>query len=132
MKKKIESNEALQKREEPQIERVQERPWIAPRVDIYENDHELLLVADLPGVDEKNLKIDLDKDQLTIEGMRQEEDLGKVLGWEYRPLDYHRSFLVPQGINEAKITAELKLGVLKLHLPKAEGLKPRKIEVKVG
>lgn len=114
------------------VERVQQRQAIAPRVDVYENENELLLIADVPGVDEKRLKIHLEKEQLTIEGQREEGRLGKPLASEYRTLDFHRTFLVHQGIDAGKISAELTQGVLRLHLPKAEGIRPRQIQVKAG
>jgi len=124
--------DALEPRAQGNLERVQQRQVIAPRVDVYENDSELLLVADVPGVDEKHLKIHLEKEQLTIEGRREEVDRGRPLGSEHRTADYHRTFLVNQGIDASKISAELKQGVLRLHLPKAEGIRPRQIEVKAG
>ena len=112
-KESIQKGDALEKRGENTMERVQERQATAPRVDIYENDNELLLMADVPGVDEKHLKINLDEEQLTIEGEREEQDLGRPLASEYRSLDYHRAFLVPQGIDASKISAELKQGILR-------------------
>ncbi len=124
------TNETLQKREPSTPERVQERPSVKPRVDIYENDRELLVVADLPGVGKDELRIHLEKDQLTIEGSRKEEKHGNPLAHEFREVDYARAFTVPQGIDHDKIEADLKQGVLYLHLPKEEGLRPRQIQIK--
>jgi len=126
----MQRNDALETRSDEHVERVQQRQVIAPLVDIYENDNELLLIADVPGVNEKSLNIKLDKDQLTIEGRREDPDRGRPLAGEYHPMDFHRTFLVHESINVSKISAELKQGVLKLHLPKAEGLRPRQIMVK--
>jgi len=125
-------SDKIEKYEEKKPETVGDRAWVAPRVDIYENDNELLLMADVPGVDKENLKINLDKEALLIEGRVKEEKLGTPLGREYRGVDYRRSFVVPAGIDASKISADLKNGVLNLHLPKAEALKPRQIEVKAG
>jgi HSP20 family molecular chaperone IbpA len=125
-------SDKLEKFEEKKPEAVTERHWVAPRVDIYENDAELLLLADVPGVNKNNLKIHMDKDQLLIEGQQEEETVGNALAREYQAVDYRRSFLLPAGIDATKISADLKQGVLYLHLPKSEALKPRQIEVKAG
>lgn len=125
-------SDKLEKYEDKTPEQVQERPWIAPRVDIYENSDEVLLLADIPGVDRDSLTINLDKEQLTLEGRVAPVSPDGALGWEYRAVDYRRSFIVPAGINASAISADLKNGVLSLHLPKSDALKPRQIEVKVG
>jgi len=129
---RISKAEGLQRRESGQPERVQDRPSRAPRVDIFENDQEVLLIADLPGVDKGNLNIHLDEDQLTLFGMCGEEVKGSVLSAEFRAVDYQRTFLVPAGIEGTKISADLRHGVLYLHLPKSEAVKPRQITVKAG
>jgi HSP20 family molecular chaperone IbpA len=125
-------SDKLEKYEDKTPERVQQRAWVAPRVDIYENDNEVLLLADVPGVDRDGLTIDLDKDQLTLEGRVEERAPGQALGREFQALDYRRSFIVPSGIDATRIAAELSNGVLSLHLPKSEALKPRQIQVKSG
>lgn len=125
-------SDKLEKYEDKTPEQVQERPWVAPRVDIYENDDEVLLLADVPGVARDSLTINLDKEQLTLEGRVTEESPGLALGCEFRSVDYRRSFIVPAGIDASKIAADLKDGVLSLHLPKSDALKPRQIAVKAG
>lgn len=122
----------LEKYQEKTPEQVKERPWLAPRVDIYENSDELLLLADVPGVDKNSLTIHLDKERLTLEGRVEDAGMGEPLGREYQAIDYRRSFIVPPGIDGSKISADLKDGVLSVHLPKTEGLRPRQIEVKAG
>jgi HSP20 family molecular chaperone IbpA len=102
---------------------VKEGPSFTPRVDIFENKDELLLVADMPGVRRDDLAIHVDKGQLTVEGRR---DLAQGRA------TYRRSFLLPQGVDAGRIDAELVAGVLKLRLPKAEANKPRRIEVRAG
>jgi HSP20 family protein len=97
-------------------EAVQQRPAVAPRVDVFENKDEILLVADLPGVGEDGLSIDVDEERISLVGKRG-------------AYDYRRSFLLPDGIDRDKIAAELKQGVLTLHLPKAAAIKPRRISV---
>ena len=122
----------ITRREDQRPERVAERPSLAPRVDVFENKDELLLIADLPGVSEANLTIHLDNEELTIEGRPDEDRTESSLQREFRMLDYRRRFVVPAGIDRNKINAELTNGVLRLHLPKSDALKPRRIDVKAG
>ena len=125
-------SDKVEKDEDTTPEQVQERPWVAPRVDIYENDSEVLLLADVPGVTKERLMINLDQEQLTLEGRVEEPSQGDALGREYQAADYRRSFIIPAGVDAGKISADLKDGVLRLHLPKSDALKPRQIEVQAG
>jgi HSP20 family molecular chaperone IbpA len=113
-------------------EPVQQRNWQAPPFDIYESKEELLLVADLPGVETDHLKIHMDKNELTVEGLRTPAKHDHVLAQESEACDYRRTFVVPPGIDEEKIKADTRFGVLRLHLPKSEAAKPRQIQVKSG
>lgn len=137
--KQTESNAMTEKdtnvvrREQARAENVNERPAVAPRIDVFENDNEILLFADLPGVSKDNVRIDLDKERLTIEARRTDtQEEGTELLAEYRPFDYRRAFLVPRGIDRDKIDAELKAGVLRLKLPRADALKPRSIPIRAS
>jgi HSP20 family protein len=94
-----------------------------PRVDVYENADEVLLVADLPGVASEGLRVELDKGELSVHGQRQ-GDHGAV--------DYERVFRVSTGIDGSKIEAELANGVLRVRLPKVDALRPRRIQVKAS
>jgi len=121
------------RREQTHAEDVNERPAVAPRVDVLENENEILLFADLPGVSAQDLRIDLEKERLTIEARRSgSPEQGTELLAEYRPADYRRTFLVPRSIERDKIDAELKAGVLKLRLPRADALKPRSIPIRAS
>jgi HSP20 family protein len=113
-------------------ERLSGRPTVAPRVDIFENASEILLLVDLPGVSREHLGIDLEKGQLTLHAERAPEESGTPLATEFGARAYHRVFAVPRGIDAERIAAELKDGVLTLHLPKSAALRPRKIEVTSG
>jgi HSP20 family protein len=108
------------------------RPSVAPACDIYESEDEVLVVADLPGVKTDGLKINVDKGEMTLEARRDVALEGTSLSEEIRDCDFHRRFLVPPGIDGTKIDAELKDGVLRLHLPKSDQLKPRQIAVRAG
>jgi HSP20 family molecular chaperone IbpA len=113
-------------------EKDQKLAVLVPSVDIYENSEEILLYADLPGVKKEDISIDLDNGQLTLIGNRY-IPAGKNLQLEeFGSAQYRRVFSVPQGIDLVKVDAELNEGVLKLHLPKSEAVKPRRIEVREG
>jgi HSP20 family molecular chaperone IbpA len=121
-----------QRRSEPGPERMQRRPTVNPLVDIYENADEILLVADVPGVAKDQIRIDLEKNQLTLTARREDNPKGRMIGQEWGSRDYYRAFAIPQGIDAEKISADLTDGVLRVHLPKAAAAKPRKIEVRAG
>jgi HSP20 family protein len=102
-----------------------------PNVDILEENDELLLRADMPGA--KNDSIDINFEDGTLEiyaavPPRQEEEQ-TCLSREYQIGDYYRSFQISEAIDAGKISAEYADGVLTLHLPKAESIRPRKIAV---
>ena len=103
-----------------------------PNVDIYETEKEIVVLADMPGVKAKNLSIDLKENLLTLDGDAEEQVSSKeeVLAREYQTGRYFRQFSISQQIDQAKINAEIKDGLLKLTLPKAETAVPRKIQVK--
>lgn len=103
---------------------------VTPSVDIYENSEEILVYADLPGVLKEDISIDLDNGQLTLVGNRYLESNESLQLEEFGPAQYRRIFSVPQGIDLTKVDAELTEGVLKLHLPKSEAVKPRRIEIR--
>ena len=108
------------------------RQTVAPPVDVYENRDEFLLIADMPSVNKDDLRIHLDKGQLTIEASRAATNGGTVLASEIRAVDYRRAFSVPQGIDVEKVSADLTDGVLQVHLPKSAAVKPRQIQVRAG
>lgn len=100
-----------------------------PDTDIYINDDEILLIADMPGVDKKDLTINLENSTLTIEGHFDRHFTEPILRKEFVSTDYRRVFTLPKGIDAEKASAEFKLGVLQLHLPKSASIKPRQIKV---
>lgn len=114
-------------------EQTRDNPMFTPRFDIFENDDELILWGDLPGVTSENLDIDFEKNELTIRGhVEPREEGAQYLLAEYGVGDFYRAFTIGEAIDTEKISAELNNGVLTLHLPKTENVKPRKIAVKAG
>ena len=122
----------IAKKEENAIEKTRELRTAIPSVDIYENDDEILLHADMPGVQKQDVSVNIDNGTLSISGVRRLDSKG-VSNWEeFSDIEYVRSFSVPQSIDMGRVEAELKDGVLKLHLPKSEAAKPKMIEIKAA
>jgi len=102
----------LQKRTEQDT-----RYRVVPKVDVYENEDEYLVIADVPGVSQDHLNVAFARGELTLEGTNGDRV-------------YQRAFTVPDGIDGSSIQAELVNGVLSVHLPKAPEVKPRRIPVR--
>lgn len=101
-----------------------------PNVDIVESADELTLYADLPGVGSDAIDIDFEQGVITIHGrVARPREKASYLHQEYEIGDFHRSFRVSEAIDVERIQAEHEAGVLVLHLPKTEAVKPRKIQV---
>jgi HSP20 family protein len=105
-----------------------------PRFDIVETADEVTLYGDLPGVRPEDLDIRFENQELVVHGKAparapQGGEKPRFWGREYGVGDFHRTFAISEGVDAQRIGAELKNGVLTLHLPKAEALKPRKIQV---
>ena len=114
------------------VERASSRRVYVPRVDIYEAGDQVILTADMPGVDESSVDITLEKNVLTIEGRvdmewPQEYELAYA---EYGVGDYHRTFALSNEVDQSRIEATVKNGVLRLVLPKSEVARTRKIAVR--
>lgn len=116
-----------------EVERTHTRPTYIPPTDIYETETALVVMADMPGVDENSLNINLEKGVLTITGKVPEEEKSgyRLLYSEYKSGDYQRSFTISEEINTEKIEAAIKNGILTITLPKAEKVKARKIPIRV-
>src|SRR5512147_754250 len=105
-----------------------------PNADIFETEDVLTLVLEMPGVDRDNIDISVENGVLTVEGkinLGKYEGLQPVYG-EYNVGPYRRSFRISSRIDQDKINAEMRDGVITLTLPKAEQAKPRRIEVRTG
>jgi HSP20 family protein len=112
----------------PEVTR--EGVYFRPKVDIYETEKELTLVADLPGVKSEDLDIDLREDTLTILGKVKPDEVSRYLIKEYSIGNFHRQFAMSEVIDQEKIAANMKDGVLTLKLPKVDKAQPRKIAIK--
>jgi HSP20 family protein len=106
--------------------------YIAPPVDIFENENALVVIADLPGVGKDGVEIHVDDNILTIKGNAKYTQPATVLRQEFTLQNYYRQFQLSDEVDQSKISAESKNGVLTITLPKAEKTKPKQIKVKVG
>lgn len=111
--------------------RTRER-FVSPPVDIYEVPDGLVVMADVPGVTSEHLDVRVDNHVLTIRGQAVRAHAAELIYREYELVHYFRQFELSDKVDESKIEADLKHGVLTLTLPKAEEAKPRKIAVAVG
>ena len=107
---------------------------LRPVVDIFENDHGITMLADLPGVSNERLNLQVDKDTLKIAG---DAAIGAAQGmeplWaEVRTTRYERAFTLSAELDAENITAAIKNGVLTVTIPKRAEVRPRKIQVRVA
>ncbi len=95
---------------------------LAPNVDIFENESEVLVVADVPGLDPNEIGVHVDLPEFRIEA--------KVQGNPDKPVVYTRTFRVDERIDPEKVNAEYQNGVLRVHLTKSAAFRPRRVEVR--
>lgn len=108
----------------------QRESYLTPLANILETTDGYVLEAEMPGVSKDGLEITVENGELVIYGRRNAfQPKGRELFRESRGFDYRRVFELDPSINAAHITAKIDQGVLTLHLPKAESVKPRKITV---
>lgn len=107
-------------------------PYYRPNVDIYELADELVVLADIPGARNDSIDLNFEDGSLTIHARvpQRQEKQGPYTRREYGVGDFYRTFRVSEHIDATRISAEYANGVLTLHLPKVEAVKPRKIKVK--
>lgn len=110
----------------------EEGRFMVPPVDIFENENSLAVIVDLPGVGKEDVDVRVDQGVLTIKGkVRYEVPKNPILA-EFGLLDFFRQFQLSDEVDQSKIEAESKNGVLTVSLPKAEKAKPRQVKVHVG
>jgi HSP20 family protein len=110
------------------------RRWI-PAMDLVETDEDFVLRADLPGLSEKDVNIELEDNVLTVSGERKSEHEERKEGYyrvERSSGAFSRSLTLPEGVNPEAIEASFDRGVLEVRIPKPEERKPRKVAISVG
>lgn len=117
-------------RAEPPARAEEQERYLTPRVDVVETKDGYVLEAEMPGVGKHSLELSLDGNELIITGRRPPKiEVGELVYRESSPLGYRRVFELDPSIDAAKVTARMEQGVLRLTLPKADRVKPRKISV---
>ena len=105
--------------------------WV-PTLDVWETESEIVFAFDLPGIPEEKISVELDEGALTVSAERERSDEVKQDGFyrfERRFGTFTRTIGVPQGTNDADVSAEYKNGVLEIHVKKPEQAKPKRIQV---
>jgi HSP20 family molecular chaperone IbpA len=116
-------------REETRAEEV----YVLPPVDIYEDEEgNLIVFADLPGVEPSELDVRVERGNLTLQGKAKHMAPGEPIYREFELTGFFRQFRLPENIDDEAVEAELKYGVLRLHLRRAESAQPRRIEVRAA
>jgi len=119
----------------PAIERgIGEGLW-APQVEMFERDGQLVVRADLPGLTEADVNIELEDSVLTVSGERKAEHEERKEGYyrvERASGNFSRSLTLPEGIDPEKVQASFEHGVLEVRIPKPEQRKPRKVTISAG
>ncbi len=108
-----------------------ERADWTPAADIYETDSSYLIAMDLPGIDRDALELDVDDGRLMVKGTRLIDE-SKQHRTERPRGKFLRTFSVPASVDQSKIAAEYKDGVLQIRLPKRAEQKPKKIDIRIG
>jgi HSP20 family protein len=104
----------------------------APAVDIYETENELIMTAEVPGIEEKDIEIKIEDNTLSLRGERKFEKETKEENYHRIERSYgsfYRAFTLPNSIDPDRIQAEYENGVLKISMPKRQELKPRKVKI---
>ena len=107
----------------------------SPSVDVHENENQIMLRAELPGLAEEDVELTVDKGRLTIQGekrLEKEDTDGDYRSIESHYGSFYRSFPLPDSVDQDKIEARFDNGVLSVVLPKTEEAQPKRIEVKVN
>jgi HSP20 family protein len=110
------------------------RRWV-PAMDLVETDEHFVLKADLPGLDESDVNIEVEDNVLTVSGERRAEHEDKREGYvrvERAYGSFRRSLTLPAGVNPEAVSANFENGVLEVRIPKPEERKPRKVAIQVG
>jgi HSP20 family protein len=117
-------------RDDRSAERAQREQFIAPSASVVESGDGYTLQVEMPGVNKEGLEISVENNELVITGRRSMPNIdGTILHRESRAENFQRSFELDPSIDTGKINAKIEQGVVTLHLPKAEHVKPRKISV---
>lgn len=128
------TTKAIEKKQKQDLETRQHGRdnFYVPAADIWENEDNIEMRLDLPGVTKENLEIHVERNTLIVHGKVQDLNPGQRVYTEFVPADYHREFTLSDDLDMEKIDAQLCDGVLRLTIAKAETVKPKRIEITAG
>ncbi len=118
----------------PSLKWMREFEEVSPAVDMFDKKDEIVVKAEVPGVDKKNIKISISENILTIKGETKKEEEVKEEDYYYSERSYGsfvRSLSLPAKVVESKVKAEFKDGILEIHMPKAAESKAKEIKVEI-
>lgn len=125
------TSQAAKDRSEARAEATRGGVFFMPRVDIVETDGELTLFAEVPGVCPEDVDLRYEKGELVLHGrVKRCSSRQTMLLQEYEEGDFYRAFNISESIDASRISAECKNGLLTVHLPKVEAVRPRQITVR--
>tara|TARA_Y100001958_G_C20692738_1_gene202433 strand:+ start:97 stop:507 length:411 start_codon:yes stop_codon:yes gene_type:complete len=116
------------------LEPIQSTKW-NPAVDVKETDNSFLISADIPGLPKKDINIEVSDDVLSITGQRTEDKVEDSDLYHYRERSkgaFTRSFHLPESVDEKKISANFKDGILSIELPKTKVIEPKSRKIKIS
>jgi len=116
------------------------QPWgrgetFSPAFEVKETKDGYLFMADVPGIKEEDLEVNLDGNRLSVSGKREaekKEESERFYSYERNYGSFLRSFTLPSGIDQEHLRAELKEGVLTIHIPKSEASQPKRVKIESG
>ncbi|MEI6644737.1 MAG: Hsp20/alpha crystallin family protein [bacterium] len=118
------------------IMRAAETPWFdSPNFEVSETEEEFRIKAELPGLDEKDIEVNVERDSVTIRGEKRREQEEKKRNYHFSEVSYgqfSRSFALPNGVDREKAQAQFKKGVLTLTLPKTEQAKTERKRIEIA
>lgn len=127
------NEDVLAKKENAEVTRRQRaEEYFQPAVDISENENEVIMTFDMPGVGKDDVEITAEKNTLTVVGNVKTGHSGNAVYQETRLGNYRRQFALPDDVDADNISAQIENGVLEIKVRKPEKVKPKKIEVLCG
>jgi HSP20 family protein len=118
----------------PSLRKLRELEGISPSVDMFDKKDEIVVKAEIPGIEKEDINIALSDNTLTIKGQTKKEEEVKEEDYYYAERLYgsfSRTLSLPAKVNADKVKASFKNGILEIHLPKAEESKPKEVKVEV-
>lgn len=128
------TTQEIEKRQQANVVRMDQEKtgYFQPSTDVRETEDEIVIHFDMPGVSSDNVDLTMEKGTLTVTGKADPEEQGTPVYRETHIGDYQRTFTLSDDVDSERVNAEMKAGVLTVHIAKAEKAKPRRIAISCG